>query len=242
MGAVIRTRTPIPSRKALFDVGISGPIAGYIASMLVLAWGFSHLPGREFLLAIHPEYSFAIDNIPNLPPGSTLTMGSNLAYNIMGSLFSTPGAYIPPMHEMYHYPFLITGWFGMFVTALNLIPAGQLDGGHVTYALSGHRHGIIARVMVVLLASVGIMAIVPVFLDLLGNSRIAEYLVQMIDPYGAYFWPGWLLWAVLILVVIKIDHPPVLDETPPGRARLWIGIFAFIMFVTSLSPSPIFLK
>ena len=242
MGAVIKTRTPIPSRKALFDIGIAGPIAGFIASIGILIWGFTHLPGREFLLSIHPEYDFTIGGIPNLPAGYTLTMGSNLLYDFLASVFSTPGAYVPPMSEMYHYPFLVTGWFGLFVTALNLIPAGQLDGGHVTYATLGARHGLLARIVVVLLAALGVAAFLPALLDLTGFPAASAAILSLVQPYGAYFWPGWLLWAFLIKVFIKVDHPPVLDQEPIGRGRRWLALLALVMFLVSISPAPIYLK
>ncbi len=242
MGAVIKTRTPIPSRRALFDIGISGPIAGFIASIIILAWGFSHLPGPEFLLSIHPDYDFSLGSSPGIPPGYTVTFGSNLMYEALAYLFAPAGAYVPPMSEMYHYPFLITGWFGLFVTALNLIPAGQLDGGHVTYATLGRVHGRIARVMVVILAVVGVTAFVPILLDLAGFASAAALAMSLFDPYGAWFWPGWLVWAILILVFIKVDHPPVLDQTPIGRGRRLLSLFALFMFIVSMSPAPIYVK
>ena len=134
LGAVIRIRSEIRTRRALFDIGVSGPIAGFTTTLVILAIGFATLPNMEYLYGIHPQYR----TMTSLPTGG-LTFGSSLGYSIMAFLFAPTGAFVPPMNEIYHYPFLCVGWFGLFLTALNLIPVAQLDGGHILKASIGNR-------------------------------------------------------------------------------------------------------
>ena len=242
LGAVIRTKEPIPHRRALFDIGIAGPIAGFVASIVVLAIGFATLPGKDFILTMHPDFDFAINTVRGIPPGETLTFGAPLLYQAMSALFSPEGAWIPPMWEMYHYPFLITGWFGLFVTALNVLPAGQLDGGHVLYAVSGKWHAVIARITVWVLLVLGVMSVSPLLISTLASEETAFAFVEKFSNYSSLFWPGWLMWVLILLFVIKIDHPYVDDYMDLGRARTILGLFAVLMFLSSIVPSPVYFQ
>ncbi|MBE0644235.1 MAG: site-2 protease family protein [Bacteroidetes bacterium] len=241
LGAVIRTKQPIPHRSALFDIGIAGPIAGFIASIIVLILGFMTLPGHDFLLGIHPDFDFATGSSPGAQAGLTLTFGSPLLYSVLEQLFSKPGAYIPPMTEMYHYPLLITGWFGLLVTALNMLPAGQLDGGHVTYAMFGDSQHLVGRITVTVLAFFGGMGVLPAALDLIGQTELGFKVMESIPHFEAIFWPGWLFWAVLITVFIKVKHPEVHEFAGLGSRRRMLGWFSYVMFAVCLSPAPIYL-
>jgi membrane-associated protease RseP (regulator of RpoE activity) len=218
LGAVIKTRTPVPSKKAMFDIGVAGPIAGFIASLLVLTYGFTHLPGKEFILSIHPDYFLKQSG----SGGLELRFGTSIMYESLSLLLTNPATqFVPPMSEMYHYPFLCTGWFGLFVTAMNLFPIGQLDGGHVSYAMFGNAHKTISRTAFGLLVVIGLMG----FLPALG--------------VGIYFgWTGWLFWGAVLLFVVKLTHPPVTDEAPLDRVRMDIGWLAWAIFALSFSPSP----
>jgi membrane-associated protease RseP (regulator of RpoE activity) len=240
LGAVIRTKQRIPSRKALFDIGIAGPIAGFIASLIVLVYGFTHLPGTDFLLGIHPDYDFSTDAISQ-QPAAVLTFGSTLLYDFMASIFAPAGDYLPPMTEMYHYPFLVTGWFGLLVTALNLLPTGQLDGGHISFAMFGTYHKIVARITVAVLIFLGGMGVFPAILDIVGFTEMAIILMESIPGYESLFWPGWLFWAVLILFVVKVDHPPVEDNEILDPRRRLIGWSAWLMFILCFSPAPLYI-
>ncbi|MDX9757880.1 MAG: site-2 protease family protein [Bacteroidota bacterium] len=242
LGAVIRTKQVIPHRAALFDIGIAGPIAGFVASVIVLAIGFMSLPGPEFLLAIHPDYDFSTGMSATAEPGFVLTFGSSLLYTAFEWLFSPAGAYVPPMSEMYHYPLLVTGWFGLLVTALNMLPAGQLDGGHVTYAMFGDRQHLVGKITVGLLLLFGGIGILPALMDLAGAYEQAVIVMEMIPSFGAIFWPGWLFWALLIFVVIKVKHPEVHDFAGLGSRRRMLGWFSYAMFAVSLIPSPIYMQ
>ena len=217
LGAVIRTRTPIPSRKAMFDVGVAGPIAGFIVSLGVLAYGFLHLPEADFILSIHPDYFH-----PTAPAGLGLALGNSLAYKAFSFFLTDPSKqFVPPMSEMYHYHYLLAGWFGIFVTAMNLLPVGQLDGGHITYAMFGPRHRIISRFVFGFVLTLGILGALP--------------LLGVIVPFG---WLGWFFWAVVLLFVIKLDHPSVEDETPLDTMRMNLGWIALLILIVSFIPTP----
>lgn len=210
MGAFIRIRSPIPSKKALFDIGIAGPIAGFILSVLFLVIGFAALPDKEGVTAyieqIHP-----LDN----PGGINLVLGHSLLYDSLAWLFN--GTHLP-MNEMYHFPFIFAGWFGLLVTAINLMPIGQLDGGHITYALFGDRA---ARVAIL---SFGVLIILNVYL---------------IYNYNSYIW---VLWLFLIFFFIRFRHPPTLNDSIDLRTpRKILGWVSYVIFILCFSPMPIYI-
>jgi len=219
MGAVIRTKSPILTKKALFDIGVSGPIAGFIACLIILGYGFTHLPGKEYLLKIHPDY-FS----PEFgKQGVQLVFGDTLLFSLLRKLFQSPSLFIPPMSEIYHYPYLCVGWFGLFVTSMNLIPVGQLDGGHVCYALFGEKHHEnIAGVSMILLIILGVLGILQTF----AFPQI---------PFG---WAGWMFWAAVLFYLVKIKHPSVYDYAPLDRKRRILGYIAILIFFLTFSPSP----
>lgn len=221
MGAVIKMKSPSKTRKALFDIGIAGPIAGFIASVAILIYGMTHLPPFEHIYQIHPEYQAT--GIPT----SGFSFGPTLLYwGLSELLTSSPDVFLPPMNEMYHYPFLCVGWFGLLITALNLLPVGQLDGGHITYALLGNKHKIVARIFFGFVLGMGL-------LGLLGTLPLPG--LEKLSSYGLF---NWLVWAILIFFVIKIDHPPIYDTEPIGLGRQLWGVFALFMFVSSFTPVP----
>jgi len=219
LGAVIRIRSTIPSRKVIFDIGAAGPIAGFIVSLAILIFGFVSLPPKEYLWAIHPEYA----QLAGIPEGG-LTFGSTLLYATFAQIFSPSGAFVPPMNEMYHYPFLCVGWFGTFVTAMNLIPIGQLDGGHIAFAMLGNRYHSVAQAALVMLVVLGLAGFLP--------------MVGIDFPYG---WTGWLFWAFVLMFFIramKMRRPPVEDDTPLDPTRMAVGWICFGILVASFSITP----
>jgi membrane-associated protease RseP (regulator of RpoE activity) len=226
LGAVIRTRSRVPSNKVMFDIGIAGPIAGFIVCLILLAIGFSTLPGIEYLQQIHPGYPNGI-----LQPGtSELAFGNTLCFAAMKSLFANGNGYMPPMTEIYHYPFLCTGWFGLFVTALNLLPVGQLDGGHVTYTLFGRRtHRTLGQ-----LTALGLFAIsLPSTLLMVWPSEL-----QFLGPIALPGGQMWLTWAIITTVFIRFHHPQSADESPLDARRKIVGYFGIAIFVLCFTPSP----
>lgn len=217
LGAVIRTKSVIPDKKVMFDIGVAGPIAGFIASIGILLYGFTHLPGKEFILQIHPDYF-----IPHPQTGLALNLGTPILYNMLSLFFTNPmNEFVPPMSEMYHYPYLLAGWFGLFVTAMNLIPIGQLDGGHLSYTMFGERHKIISRIVFAVL----------LFLGLAGS-------LEIFDIHTGFGWSGWLFWALILFFVVKLNHPPVEEESELDEGRKIIGWITFIIFLLSFVPAP----
>jgi membrane-associated protease RseP (regulator of RpoE activity) len=237
LGAVIRTRSVVPSRKAMFDIGVAGPIAGFIACIIVLAIGFLNLPPKEYLLSIHPDYDFLINDV-RTPGGLSLAFGSTLFYDFMQKLLTTPvREFVPPMTEIYHYPFLCVGWFGLFVTAMNLIPVGQTDGGHLVYSMFGDKHKTVARFTWIALLVLGLPSLLDAFLRTLLEYIKKEPFDQII-PLAQYSWSGWLLWAGILYYVIKLYHPPVPDETPLDNGRVIIGWLTLAIFIVCFSFLP----
>jgi membrane-associated protease RseP (regulator of RpoE activity) len=237
-GAVIRTKSLIPSKKVMFDIGVAGPIAGFFASILVLVYGFLHLPSPEFILAIHPDYNFAINGSVG-SHGMPLTFGNTLLYAGLKDLLTNPGLqFVPPMSEMYHYHFLCAGWFGLFVTAMNLIPMGQFDGGHVIYAMFGKSHRKIALTSFYVLLAISIPSLADTIVRLI-FELIYKYDIGQIVPFAQYSWPAWFFWAMIALYIVKLYHPSVADETPLDSKRMAIGWFCVIIFILSFSFIPI---
>jgi membrane-associated protease RseP (regulator of RpoE activity) len=219
MGAVIRTKSPVPNKKAMFDIGVAGPIAGFIACLIVLVYGFTNIPGEEYILAIHPDYYSPEYG----QSGINLTFGNTILFSFFKVIFVSPGQFFPPMSEVYHYPFLCVGWFGLFITAMNMIPVGQLDGGHVGYTLFGKEtHFKIAVVSFSILFVIGVLGIIESSFDL----------------YLGIGWSGWLFWALILYFIIKVEHPPIPDDTELDFKRKLLGYFSFFILIISFSPTP----
>jgi membrane-associated protease RseP (regulator of RpoE activity) len=192
MGAVIRIKSPFQHRAALLEVGIAGPIAGFVLAV----------PALIFALM---KSGFAAPP----PPGTSFGLGEPLLFKLLEFALGK----IPPAGMTLHlHPVGVAAWFGLFATALNLLPVGQLDGGHVAYALFGDVH-----------------------------KRISKVFVLTLIPLGLFYWQGWLLWTA-ILFFIGLRHPVTLDDSIPLKTRHsalgWIGL---AMFVFCFTPMPIYL-
>jgi membrane-associated protease RseP (regulator of RpoE activity) len=155
-----------------FDIGIAGPLAGFTAAVVVLFYGFTHLPPPEYIFQIHPEYeayglSYAEHVYDNQREGTIdISVGKNLLFLFFEQYVADP-ARIPNPHEIIHYPVLFAGYLSLIFTFLNLLPIGQLDGGHVVYGLFGfQRHRIIATIIFFLLLLYSGLG----FIDLSGDS------------------------------------------------------------------------
>lgn len=189
-GAIIHMRGPILNRKALFDVGVAGPIAGFVVAVAALVYGMQ----MSRVVMVESTYG--------------MQLGEPLLLQLISWLVIGP---IPAGYDVVLHPVAFAAWFGLFVTSLNLIPIGQLDGGHVAYALWGGRQRTVA------------LAMVPILLVL-----------------GFAGWPGWILWAGMASF-LGLGHPPVLDpETALGRTRVVIGWCALLIFAITFSPFPFF--
>lgn len=223
LGAVIKLRSAVSSRKVIFDIGVAGPLAGFVVSAVVLIIGFLTLPSIEFLYTIHPEYRHMA-----AIPQNGLTFGPTLFYVAAGQLFAPAGSFIPPMNEIYHYPFLCVGWFGMFVTAMNLIPVAQLDGGHIAAAMFPERSVLIARVALAGLVIIGLLGLLP-----------------LIDIPFVWGWSGWLFWAVMLIIFMRglnSPRPPFEDSEPLDSTRMLLGWLCLAIFIGSFSLAPFTLE
>lgn len=188
-GAFIQIRSPLATRQELFDVGISGPIAGFVVAIPMLVVSALHAASRA----------------APFPPDS-LIPGHPLALTLLARWFH-PGIQIARLTLT---PTGCGVWVGLFVTALNLIPIGQLDGGHIFYAVFGPKHRYVS---------------------------IAFFAALI--PLGYFFWPGWWVWAVLMLV-IGLRHPPPLIETQPlDRRRKLLALVAVAMFILCFMLRPV---
>jgi membrane-associated protease RseP (regulator of RpoE activity) len=227
LGAVIRMRSPIGTREALVDIGAAGPIAGIIVALPLLALGLSWstvMPlataGESFWFGHQTLWSFAIETVAHLralmahvpvvphPPPQVMSLGDNLLMRLMSRLVLGP---LPPGYDVRVHPIAEAAWFGLLVTALNLIPIGQLDGGHVSYAVFGaRRHRWIGR------AASGALLLLAIF--------------------SSFFW---LVWWFVTRSLIGLEHPPVRDQDPKlGGLRTAIAVISLLLLVLTFIPVP----
>ena len=192
LGAFIRIRSPIYNRKALFDVGLAGPVVGFLFAVPALA------------IAI--LYSRVV---PASDAHSSIVFGQPLVMRLLVALLR-PGV---RSGDLLLHPVGRAAWVGLFATALNLLPSGQLDGGHILYSVASKYH-----------------------------RKITIAVALLLIPLGLILWSGWILWSVLLLV-IGFRHPPLLNRWEKlDRARLvWAGV-AVLMFVVCFIPMPVMVR
>ena len=211
-GAFIRIRERIYTKIQNFDIGIAGPLAGFVLSLVVLLYGFTHLPPKEHIYSIHPEYQvFGTDfdkyiytqdtfilktdvekynpeyaqHLPDTirfpPDNPNIAIGSTLLFSFFKHTI-VPDSHkdrIPNAFEIMHYPWLLAGFLALFFTALNLLPIGQLDGGHVIYGLFGSKnHAIISRVFFISLVYYAGLGLISPF-KTPGGSDVTGYLIYI---------------------------------------------------------------
>jgi membrane-associated protease RseP (regulator of RpoE activity) len=192
IGAVIRLRSQIPNRNALMDVGVYGPLAGYLASLFAIAIGFP-LSVRTPLVR------------PGIPFGSEpLTI--RLIHRLL--LHWSPG--LPSFDHGAPHPVLVAGWIGLFITSLNLLPGGQLDGGHILYSISPQVHRVVTKVLPFALFAAGL-----------------------------FLWVGWILWGAFLLIP-ALRHPHVPPEAQLTRGRIALGLLGLAIFLLTFTPTPFY--
>lgn len=192
-GAFIRIRSPLVTRQELFDVGISGPIAGFVVAIPAMIVAARDAGSR--LIAV---------------PSESIVMGHPLALSLLVRMFHPGFGGTGDFGRFTLSPVGCGVWVGLFATALNLLPMGQLDGGHIVYAVFGRVHRYV---------SIGFFA--------------------LLIPLGLFCWTGWFVWAVLMLV-IRLGHPaPLMDAEPLDRRRKFIALAALAMFVLCFMLSPL---
>jgi len=193
LGAFIRIREPIPTKRMLFDIGIAGPIAGFLVAVPALFLGI------------------AMSHVVRVPPNFVgFEMGEPLLLKLGSKLFwgTIPDGYSLNMH-----PMAFAAWFGLLVTALNLFPVGQLDGGHISYAVLGRKSTYVTFV------------------------TISAAIVLAFFSSSLIIWTGLM---VIMLFLFGPGHPRVVDEhVPLDRARLVLAVFAVVMFALCFTPSPL---
>ncbi|TAF34490.1 MAG: site-2 protease family protein [Cytophagales bacterium] len=151
-GAFISIKSAFRTRREVFDVGVAGPILGFIVALGILFWGFTHLPPPEFIFEIHPDYkAYGLDYAKyvynDAANSGNIELGSNLLFEFFKHFVANDPAAVPNGFELIHYPWLFAGYLALVFTALNMLPMGQLDGGHVIYALFGYeQHRSISRI------------------------------------------------------------------------------------------------
>ncbi len=188
-GAFIKMKSPIMTRKALIDIGAAGPIAGFLLSVVASVIGLMF----SSVVAVKDT-------------AGSLGLGDSLLFSLLSRLVLGP---TPEAHEVLLHPVAFAGWIGLFVTSLNLIPVGQLDGGHIAYAFLGEKH-----------------------------KSVSIVLVGLLLLLGLFSWEGWAFWGV-IMVVLGVKHPPVIYwEIPLDRRRTVIGISALVIFILTFMPAP----
>ena len=188
-GALIKMKSPITTRNALIDIGASGPIVGFVFSLIASVIGLS---------------ASKIISIGDV--NGALGLGDSIIFTALSRLVL---GVTPEGTDIILHPVAFAGWIGFFVTSLNMLPIGQLDGGHISYALFGNRHRYISIALVVILGVLGI-----------------------------FFWSGWSMWAVL-MIVLGLRHPPVVhSEMELGPERKFVGWAAFLIFVLTFTPEP----
>jgi len=198
LGAFIRLRSPVVDRRQLMDVGAAGPWAGFVVAMVLLVVGLTR---SQVVAGLHRDSLQVM-----LVAGSPFYLGDSPLLMLLRPWLAGDGTVL--LH-----PLALAGWFGMFVTALNLLPFGQLDGGHVLYALIGRRQRVLG--ILTWFALVGL---------------------------GWYF-KGWWLWAALVLLLGRgrLSHPSVLDRhSPVPRSRRWLGWATVLLFGLTFTPIPFY--
>ncbi|MEZ0541623.1 site-2 protease family protein [Fibrella arboris] len=211
MGAFIRIQDYISSRRKYFDIGVAGPLAGFAVALLLLWYGFTHLPPIDYIFTIHPEYKkygvhygeFVTKNIAEAKAKGSNLMAVALGDNLLFWFFKTYVAdqsLLPHPYEMVHYPYLLAGYLSLFFTSLNLIPIGQLDGGHVLYALIGRRR---------FNALAPVLFVGFIFYAGLGYFRVSDFAIGDDAAFRDKLFDLALYIAALFLAFSRINDRPI---------------------------------
>ncbi len=186
-GAVIKMKSPIRDKNSLIEIGASGPIVGFIFSTIAILIGLS------------------LSTVITAPEGEGIILGNSLLIKFLTELYFSD---LPAGKDVMFHPIAFAGWLGYLVTAINLLPVGQLDGGHILYALIGEKH------------------------------RIIGYLIFGIVILLIPLWPGWAIWAILFLVIRFKHPPPLDIVSPLSRRNKIIGIISLVIFILTFMPVP----
>jgi len=210
LGAIIKMKSPIPTKRDAVYLGASGPLIGVLVAIPVVIIGMR-------MSYVVPASMFE---------GGGISLGNSILFTLLTYVSSVS---VPEGMTLWIHPLAFAGWVGLLVTMLNLLPAGQLDGGHVVRALFGDRgHRKISSAMVWVLLGSGI----------LGLMSEMGYL-----PLGNYFWSGWLMWGILVHFLTRGGHPGALNEIEPlSRNARIVAVLALITFIMCFVPVPILIQ
>lgn len=218
LGAFIQLRSPFKTKKQLFDIGVAGPLGGLIFAIPLIFWGVASssvteiqrdpnapalLEGNSFFY-LGVKYLIHGQLLPNFEAYSDVPMLQKSLLLIAGIIPDGGGT------DIFINSVAFAAWFGLFITAMNLLPVGQLDGGHVIYCLLGEKSRVLG------LALVGVMIL------------------------AGFLWAGWLIWALLVFLVIGVDHPPPLNDLVPlGPGRTILAYIMIFIFIIMFMPNPL---
>lgn len=209
LGAFIRLKEPVPDRRKLFDVGVAGPLAGLCLAIPLIFVGLMTSP-----VEVPPE------------SGIYWVEGNSLFYWVAKYLVF--GKWLPnPVtgEDVFINAVTAAAWFGLLITALNLLPLGQLDGGHTVFAMFGARARLINR------AAIGVMAVLAI-----ASLQPVQTYLPFLEVIG---YPGWFVWLALILFLVGPFHPPPLDDvTQLDSKRRWVGYLIILIFILIFVPVP----
>lgn len=188
-GAIIKMKPPIFDRRSLIDIGSAGPLGGFVMAAIASVMGL---------------YYSEIIQITTFKGG--VSLGDSILFSLLAKIIFNID---PEKYDILLHPIAFAGWIGLFITSINLLPVGQLDGGHIAYALFGEKQVWIARLIIILLFILGLT-----------------------------YWEGWIMWALLLLI-IGHKHPPVVyPEIQLDRKRRLTGILSFLIFIVTFIPVP----
>jgi membrane-associated protease RseP (regulator of RpoE activity) len=217
LGAVIRMRSAIPSRRAALDIAAAGPFAGFVVAVPLLVWGLAHSELRAVTgTAVGAAVGSPFAMLRALLAGQPLLSGEPGTQFFGDSLVTLAAAKavhgtLPAGTDLVLHPVAFAAWLGLLVTTLNLVPMGQLDGGHVLYALVGRRWA-------------------------LAGSRLVSWGLL---AAGFFLSWNWIVWWALTRFVIGPKHPPALVEEPLDPARAAVAVLSLVLFVLTFVPVPV---
>jgi membrane-associated protease RseP (regulator of RpoE activity) len=188
LGAIITMRSIVPDRRTLLKIGMAGPIAGFIIALILSIIGFALSETR-----------------PVPPVGSYFILGDSLLFYLLGKVFYPA---IPAGNEIFLHPLAFAGWVGLFVTSMNLIPIGQLDGGHVAYSVLLRKQRLLY---------------IPVVICIVGMG---------------YFWLGWIFWGVLAFLLARREPPIQDALTPLTLKEKLLALMPLVMLILTFIPRP----
>ncbi len=216
LGAVMRMRESPPSRRATLDIGVAGPIAGFVVALPLLLWGLAHSTVIDAAGLARAGLDSPWALLLAWRDGRLEATAAAGTIQYMGDSLVTWGAQqlvwgqLPPGKDLLLHPVAFAAWLGMLVTTLNLVPLGQLDGGHLTYGLLGRERA----------------------------ARASRAVSWALLACGLFLSWNWLVWWGLTRAVVGLRHPPAWDERPLDRPRLALAVAGLLLFLLTFVPVP----